>query len=86
MRLQYTQRFERAYSSLEADDAARVARAIHLLARDVRHPGLRVKKVQGTSDIWEARASHSLRLTFELHEDLLILRNVGPHDQVLKNP
>jgi hypothetical protein len=52
----------------------------------MRHPGLRVKKVQGTSDIWEARASHSLRLTFEIHEDLLILRNVGPHDKVLKNP
>jgi mRNA interferase RelE/StbE len=47
---------------------------------------LRVKKAQGTSDIWEARASHSLRLTFEVHEDLLILRNVGPHDQVLKKP
>jgi len=86
VRLQYTQRFERAYISLEADDAARVAKAIHLLADDMRHPGLRVKKVQGTSDIWEARASLSLRITFEIHEDLLILRNVGPHDRVLKNP
>jgi len=86
VRLQYTQRFERAYISLVAEDAARVAKAIHLLADDVRHPGLRVKKVQGTSDIWEARASHSLRITFEIHEDLLILRNVGPHDRVLKNP
>ena len=86
MRLQYTQRFERAYISLEASDAARVEKAIQLLAGDSRHPGLRVKKVQGTSDIWEARASHSLSLTFELHEDLLILRNIGPHDKVLKNP
>lgn len=86
MRLQYTERFERAYISLEADDAVRVARAIHLLAGELRHPGLRVKKVQGTRDIWEARASHSLRITFEIHEDLLILRNVGPHDRVLKNP
>ena len=86
MRLQYTQRFERAYISMEASDAARVAKAIKLLARDSRHPGLRVKKVEGTSGIWEARASRSLRLTFEIHEDLLILRNVGPHNRVLKNP
>jgi mRNA interferase RelE/StbE len=86
VRLQYTERFERAYISLESDDAARVARAIHLLAGDMRHPGLRVKKVQGTRDIWEARASHSLRITFEIHEELLIFRNVGPHDRVLKNP
>jgi len=84
--LQYTHRFERAYVSLEADDAARVAKALHLLAGNMRQPGLRVKKVQGTRDIWEARASQSLRLTFEIHEDLLILRNVGPHDKVLKNP
>ena len=86
MRLQYTRRFERAYITLEADDVERVAKAIHLLAGDMRHPGLRVKKVQGTSAIWEARASQSLRLTFEIHEDLLILRNVGPHDKVLKKP
>jgi mRNA interferase RelE/StbE len=86
VRLQYTQRFERAYVGLEASEAARAAKAISLLAGDSRHPGLRVKKVQGTSDIWEARSSHSLRLTFEIHEDLLILRNVGPHDRVLKNP
>ena len=86
MRWQYTQRFERAYISLQAGDAARVAKAIHLLASDMRHPGLRVKRVQGTSHIWEARASHSLRLTFEIHEDLLILRNVGLHDKVLGNP
>jgi mRNA interferase RelE/StbE len=86
VRLQYTQRFERAYTSLEASDAARAAKAIQLLAGDLRHPGLRVKRVQGTSKIWEARASQSLRLTFEIHENLLILRNVGPHDKVLKNP
>jgi len=86
MRLQYTRRFERAYISLEASDTARVAKAIHLLAEDVRHPGLRVQKVQGTSSIWEARASLSLRLTFEIHDDLLILRNVGLHDKVLKKP
>lgn len=86
MRVQYTQRFERAHVSLQAGDAARVAKAIRLLAVDMRHPGLRIKRVQGTSDIWEARASHSLRLTFEIHEDLLILRNVGLHDKVLGNP
>jgi len=86
MRLQYTRRFERAYISLEASNAGLVAKAIHLLAEDVRHPGLRVKKVQGTASIWEARASRSLRLTFEIHDDLLILRNVGFHDKVLNKP
>lgn len=86
MRLQYTRRLERTYIGLEANEALRVAKAIHLLAEEVKHPGLRVKKVQGTASIWEARASRSVRVTFEIHDDLLILRNVGPHDKVLKNP
>jgi hypothetical protein len=35
---------------------------------------------------WEARASNSLRLTFELRDDVILLRNVGAHDDTLKNP
>ena len=86
MRWQYTARFKRAFNSLPDADALRVEKAITLLASDLRYPGLRVKKVQGTEGIWEARASLSLRLTFEVHGDLIVLRNVGSHDVVLGNP
>ncbi len=86
MRLQYTDRFQRAYNELDDDDAERVKKALRLLAADPRYPGLRVKKMQGTENIWEARASRSLRLTFEMHGDLIILRNVGAHDVTLKKP
>lgn len=86
MRLQFTDRFRRAYNSLSDHDAERVEKAIRLLAADQRHPGLQVKKMQGTQGIWEARASRALRLTFEIHGELVILRNVGEHDKTLKNP
>ncbi len=86
MRLQYTDRFQRAYAELSDEDAEQVKKAIRLLVHDPRHPSLHVKKMQGTQDIWEARASRSLRMTFEMHGDLLILRNVGAHDQTLKKP
>jgi len=86
MRLQYTDRFQRAYNELDDDDAERVKKAIRLLAADPRYPGLRVKKMQGTENIWEARASRLLRLTFEMHGDLIVLRNVGAHDVTLKKP
>jgi len=86
MRLQYTGRFQRAYNALTDSDADRVDKAIRLLKADPRHPGLRVKKVEGTEGVWEARASLSLRLTFEMHGDLIILRNVGRHDQALRQP
>ena len=86
MRLQYTDRFQRAYNELGDDGVEQVKKAIRLLAANPRYPGLRVKKMQGTEDIWEARASRSLRLTFEMHDDVIILRNVGAHDATLKNP
>jgi mRNA-degrading endonuclease RelE of RelBE toxin-antitoxin system len=86
MRIELTERFTRAYRSLEAEDARRVDRALRMLAENPRQPGLRVKKMQGRDGVWEARASDSLRLTFELHGDVLLLRNVGAHDDALKNP
>jgi mRNA interferase RelE/StbE len=86
MRLQYTERFRRAFAALTDADAARVEKALRLLANDPRHPGLRVKRMQGTEGIWEARASDSLRISFEMHGGLLILRMVGSHDATLKNP
>jgi len=53
---------------------------------DLRHPGLQVKKVQGTENIWEARAGLVIRITFEIKEDAIILRNVGRQDEALKKP
>ena len=86
MRLRYTERFRRAFASLTETDAARVEKALRMLGSDPRYPGLRVKRVQGTDGIWEARASDSLRITFEMEGEVLTLRMVGPHDAMLKNP
>ncbi len=86
MRIEYTERFQRAYRRLQGDDVRLVEKALRQLAADPRYPGLRVKKMQGRQDVWEARASESLRLTFEMRGDALLLRNVGAHDDTLSNP
>ena len=86
MRVRFTERFRQAYGKLADDDADRVDAAIRRLANDPRHPGLRMKKMQGTDHIWEARASRSLRLTFEMSGDSILLRNVGLHDETLRRP
>jgi mRNA-degrading endonuclease RelE of RelBE toxin-antitoxin system len=86
MRLDYTDRFLRAYAALNDQDVERVKEALRLLFENPRHPSLHVKRVQGTDHIWEARASLAIRLTFEMHGDLLVLRNVGAHDETLKKP
>lgn len=85
MRLLRTERFVKAYQGLQPDLRERVNKTLRLLAADWRHPSLRLKKMQGQSDIWEARVDRDHRLTLELHEDTLLLRNVGKHDETLKN-
>ena len=86
MRLAFSDRFRKAYGGLAEGDAKRVRKALELLATDPRHPRLRVKEMQGTAKIWEARASDSLRITFEVDEDRIVLRNVGSHDPTLRKP
>ena len=86
MRILFTRRFQRAYLNLSLGDAERTRKALGFMGDDLRHPGLQVKKVQGTENIWEARAGLVIRITFEIKEDAMILRNVGRHDEALKKP
>lgn len=86
MRLFYSERFQRAYADLDDEQVKLAKKALRLLTSNPRHPSLRVKKMQGTADIWEARASRSLRLTFEMRGDVILLRNVGAHDETLRHP
>ena len=86
MKFRRTARFERAYAKLAAAQAARVIEAIDRFSKDPAHPSLRVKRMQGTANIWEARASDSLRFTFERDGDVVVLRNVGAHDSTLRRP
>ena len=86
MRLFYSARFQRAYADLDDEQVKLARKALRLLTSNPRHPSLRVKKMQGTADIWEARASRSLRLTFEMRGDVILLRNIGAHNETLGHP
>lgn len=81
-----TERFKKAYKSLPNEVQSRVKNTLRMLAVNIRHPSLHVKKIQGTNGIWEARVSLDYRLTFQIVKDYFILRNVGHHDPALKNP
>ncbi len=86
MRLARTERFTTAFQDLDARDRKGVEKALRLMVSDLRHPGLRAKKMGGTDYIWEARASRSIRITFQIEGDTILLRNVGAHDETLKRP
>ena len=86
MKITRTSRLKRAWEELTEEDKELGRKALRKLATDLGYPALRVKKMQGTGHIWEARVSRSLRLTFELEGDTLVLRNIGRHDETLERP
>ena len=86
MEVFFTEQFEQAYQGLSDAERRSVRKALVLLGENLRHPSLRVKKMEGRRDIWEARPSKRLRMTFELVKGTVIMRNLGEHDKVLKSP
>ena len=55
LRLILTERFRKSALELEPEIREKLKKQIGLLASDPRHPSLRVKKIQGTGSIFEAR-------------------------------
>ncbi len=80
-----TDRFKKLCKKLPTSIQKKVKRQVRHLAKDIRHPSLRAKKVQGTEYVWEARVDLYHRMTFQIDNDQIILRGVGPHD-LLKKP
>lgn len=66
-------------------DIDQVEKFLRLIADNPRHPSLRVKKIQGTDDIFEASVNMAVRVTFQyVKPDTIYLRNIGEHDMTLK--
>ena len=86
MEILFTEQFEEAYDKLTGPEKRSVHKALALPGDNPRHPGLRVKKMEGRKNTWEARPSKRLRMTFEMAGGVITMRNVGDHDKVLKRP
>lgn len=86
MKLKFTVQFERSYEKLSELEKESVQKALSLLETDPGYPGLHIKKLQVRADIWEARPSKRLRMTFQIEGEMIILRNAGEHDRVLRRP
>ena len=86
MEILFTEQFEQAYEKLTKAEKRSVRKALTLLGDNPKHPSLRIKKMEGGKNIWEARPSKRLRMTFEMIGETIFMRNVGEHDKVLKRP
>ena len=59
------------------------------MAENLKYPSLQVKKILGLpkdKKIYEARVDYYYRITFEIVEDEIRLRNIGRHDITERKP
>jgi mRNA-degrading endonuclease RelE of RelBE toxin-antitoxin system len=84
MKLLFTKTFVRDYRKLPQVLQAAVDKQLELLLSNPQLPSLNIKKMNDPRNIWEGRVTVSYRFTFQVQDDIYILRKVGTHD-TLKN-
>jgi mRNA interferase RelE/StbE len=82
----HSDRFKENYVKLNEEIKKRVKTKLKLMAENPMHPSLRTKRVQGTQNIFEASVNMSIRITWQYVENGIFLRNIGEHNETLKNP
>ena len=79
----FTEQFHKDYKTLTLTKQAAIKRALHRLRENMRYPSLRVKKMEGREDIWEASPSRGLRMTLKFESEIITMRTCGHHDDAL---
>lgn len=85
IKLRWDDSFKKYYRVLPEEIKKRVNKQFAILADNINHPSLRIKKMRDSRNIWEGRITDSYRFTFQIDGDVYILRKIGNHD-ILKNP
>jgi mRNA-degrading endonuclease YafQ of YafQ-DinJ toxin-antitoxin module len=87
MKFIYSDYFIENVSKLSYEVRKILKEKLSLMYRNPRQPSLRVKKIQGQEDIFEASITMDIRMTWQyIKKDVILLRKIGRHDKTLKNP
>lgn len=78
----FTPEFKKRYKRLSSAIQRKFTKQLELLVENYRYPSLRAKKMTGINR-FEARIDRHYRFTFEIENDEIVLRTIGPHDEGL---
>ncbi len=81
---QFSRRFKKGYNGLPKEIQKAFDQKLQVFLKNMKHPSLRVKRIQGTRDRWEGSVTMKYRFTFEFSEGILIFRAIGTHDILIK--
>ena len=79
MKVVFSKNTEKSYTNLPLNIQKKADKQFRLLLSNYRHPSLRTRKM-GDIDRFEARIDLHYRFTFEITQDTITLRTIGPHD------
>jgi mRNA-degrading endonuclease RelE of RelBE toxin-antitoxin system len=79
MTTRFLKPFVRDYCRLPEHIQRKTDRQLKRLKHDLRHPGVKARKMTGVGDIWEGRVNGSYRFTFQIVGEIIILRRIGTH-------
>lgn len=87
MKVVYSDNFKKNVEKLPIEIKRQLKKKLEIMFENPRHSSLRVKKLKGRKDgLFEASINMDIRMTWEYVDGGILLRNIGEHDETLKNP
>ena len=77
---QFSKRFKKEYNRLPKKIQKAFNEKLTLFLKEISHPSLRIKRIQGTKNQWEGSVTMKYRFTFEFLKDEVLFRTIGSHD------
>ena len=84
LKITYSDRFKKHYKALSETEKKQFQNKLKIFCDNPLHPSLRVKRIQGTEDLFEFSVNMDIRVIWFYEEHTLVaLIDIGHHD-VLK--
>ena len=81
LRITYSDRFVKHYKRLSPQEQEQFKQKLTLFVSNPYHPSLRVKRIQGTNDLFELSVNMDIRvICYYEGVDLVALVDIGHHD------
>ncbi len=82
MELIYSSRFKKDYKKLSKELQEAVNSKLKLFIKNISHPSLRTKKIQGSKNDFELSINMNFRIVWQYAEDKIYLKAIGTHDHI----
>jgi len=83
----YSKAFRKDFHELPHEIRSLADKQLRLFVDNPRHPSLAIKKIHGpVAHLWEGRITRRYRFTFDSRGDVVVLRRIGTHELIDREP